>query len=212
MSFIGRTRGLAANSSYQCPRPASLWAQLMVCLTMADVPPWPNFSFNGTTLLCPIITGILLMIFPPAIAGLLDCHYQSGGTLLHHQRRTVPHCHQQRKKDSTAATSALMIELTNQLETLTEMNAILQGQVNARAAVAPATSFARTPAFRGQYDLLDFSKKVDLSVYKEGKTPVLEVDNCFDLKPEKLGPFLRMLAKKATDQGCNVNMQATHSR
>ena len=88
-----------------------------------------------------------------------------------------------------------MIELTTQLAALIEINVTLQGQVNARAAVATATCFAMTPSFRGQYDLLDFSKRVDLSVYKEGKTPILEVDDCFDLKPETLGPFLRMLDK-----------------
>ena len=98
----------------------------------------------------------------------------------------MPHCRQPRKKKSTAATPSVISELTTQLEILAEMNAILQGQVNTRAAVAPATSFARTPAFRGQYDLLDFSKKVDLSIYKEGKTPVLEGDDCFDLKSETL--------------------------
>ena len=81
------------------------------------------------------------------------------------------------------------------------MNVILQGQVNAIAAVAPATSFARTHAFRGQYGLLDFGKKVDLGVYEEGKTNVLEEDDCFDLKSEMIGPFLRMLDKKAIDQG-----------
>ena len=70
-----------------------------------------------------------------------------------------------------------MSELTTQLNFFTGMNAILQGQVNARAAVAPATSFARTPAFRGQYALLDFGKEVDLGVYNEGKTPVLDGDN-----------------------------------
>ena len=67
----------------------------------------------------------------------------------------------------------------------------------------PATSFARAPAFMGQYELLDFSKKVDLRIYEECKTPVLEGDNCFDRKPEMLGPFIRMLDKKATDQGWN---------
>ena len=65
------TRGLAADSNYQCRRPASLCAQLMVYLTMADVPLWPNFAFNGITLLCPIITGLLILIFPLAIAELL---------------------------------------------------------------------------------------------------------------------------------------------
>jgi len=69
--------------------------------------------------------------------------------------------------------------------------------------VAPVTSYARTPALIGQYDLLDFGKEVDPGVYKEGKTPVLEGDNCFDLKPETLGQFLRMLDRKATDQGWN---------
>ena len=44
---------------------------------------------------------------------------------------------------------------------------------------------------------------MDLGVYNEGKTPVLEGDNCFDLKPESLGQFLRMLDRKETDQGWN---------
>ena len=69
--------------------------------------------------------------------------------------------------------------------------------------MATATSFSRTLAFRGQCNLLDFGKKVDLGVYEEGNTPVLEGDDCFDLKPERLGPFLRMLDKKATDQVWN---------
>ena len=82
----GRTLNscLVAGSNHQCPRPASWCAQLMVYLTMTELPPWPNFAFNGITLLCPIITGLLLLIFTPAIAELLGCHYKSGGTLLHH--------------------------------------------------------------------------------------------------------------------------------
>ena len=109
------------------------------------------------------------------------------------------------KKESTAATLAAMSELMTQLtiSQLTISNAILQGQVNARSTVAPATSYARTPAFSGQYDLLDFCKEVDLGVYNEGKIPVLKGDNCFDLKHDMLGPFLRMLDRKATDQGWN---------
>ena len=63
-----------------------------------------------------------------------------------------------------------MSELETQLKI---SNAILQGQVNARAAVAPVTSYARTPAFSGQYDLLDFGKEVDLGAYNEGKAPFL---------------------------------------
>jgi hypothetical protein len=51
--------------------------------------------------------------------------------------------------------------------------------------------------------VLDFISKADLDVYNEGRTPVLEGDNCFDLKPETLGQFLKMLDKKATDQGWN---------
>ena len=44
---------------------------------------------------------------------------------------------------------------------------------------------------------------MDLDVYHEGRTLVLEGDNCFDLKPETLGQFLKMLDRKATDQGWN---------
>ena len=51
--------------------------------------------------------------------------------------------------------------------------------------------------------MLDFISKADLDVYHEGRTPVLNGDNCFDLKPETLGQFLKMLDKKATDQGWN---------
>ena len=51
--------------------------------------------------------------------------------------------------------------------------------------------------------MLDFAREVDLDVYHEGITPVLKGDNRFDLKPETLGHFLRMLDKKATDQGWN---------
>jgi hypothetical protein len=55
----------------------------------------------------------------------------------------------------------------------------------------------------GQTHVLDFNRKVDLDVYYEGRTPVLEGDNCFDLKPETLGQFLKLLDRKATDQGWN---------
>ncbi len=51
--------------------------------------------------------------------------------------------------------------------------------------------------------MLDCKRKVDLDVYHEGRTPVLEGDNCFDLKPETLGKFLKLLDRKATDQGWN---------
>ena len=50
---------------------------------------------------------------------------------------------------------------------------------------------------------MDFERKVDLDVYYEGRTPVLEGDNRFDLKPETLGQFLKLLDRKATDQGWN---------
>jgi hypothetical protein len=93
--------------------------------------------------------------------------------------------------------------MSKMMTQLTISNAILQGQVNARAAVAPATSHARTPAFSGKYDSLDVGKTFDLYIYCEGRAPVIEGDNCFDLKPETLGHFLRMLDKKATDQGWN---------
>ncbi len=63
----------------------------------------------------------------------------------------------------------------------------------------PATIFARTPAFWRQYNSLDIGNKFDLYVYDEGRAPVLKGDNCFELKPETLGQFLRTLDRKATD-------------
>jgi hypothetical protein len=51
--------------------------------------------------------------------------------------------------------------------------------------------------------VLDFYRKEDLDVYYEGITPVLEGDNRFDLKPETLGQFLKLLDRKSTDQGWN---------
>jgi hypothetical protein len=120
------------------------------------------------------------LIFPPAGVKLLGYHSKARGTLLHHQRRTLLHCHHQlRKKESTAATLAAMSELVIQKEStavtlaamselvtqLTISNAILQGQVNTRATVAPATCYASTPAFSGQYDLLDFNKTFDRYIY-----------------------------------------------
>jgi hypothetical protein len=98
--------------------------------------------------------------------------------------------------------------MSKMMTQLTISNAILQGQVNARAEVAPATSHARTPEFSGQYDSLDFGKTFDRYIYYEGRAPVIEGDNCFDLKPETLGDFLRMLDKKATDQGWNYTSSA----
>ncbi len=55
----------------------------------------------------------------------------------------------------------------------------------------------------GQTHVLDFKRKVDLDVYHEGRTPVLEGDRRFDLKPKTLGQFLKLLDRKATDQGWN---------
>ncbi len=55
----------------------------------------------------------------------------------------------------------------------------------------------------GQTHVLDFERKVDLDVYYEGRTPVLEGDNRFDFNPETLGQFLKLLDRKATDQGWN---------
>ena len=99
--------------------------------------------------------------------------------------------------------------MSKMITQLTISNAILQGQVNARAAVAPATSHAGIPAFSGQYDTLDFGKTFDRYIYYEGRAPIiLKGDNCFDLKPETLGHFLRMLDKKATDQGWNNTSSA----
>jgi hypothetical protein len=55
----------------------------------------------------------------------------------------------------------------------------------------------------GQTDLLDFRKKADLSINAKGKSPVFEGDKRFDVKTERLGPFLKRLHKKATNQGWN---------
>ncbi len=55
----------------------------------------------------------------------------------------------------------------------------------------------------GQTNVLDCKRKVDLVIYLEGRTPILEGDNRFDLKPETLGQFLKLLDRKATDQGWN---------
>ncbi len=105
-----------------------------------------------------------------------------------------------------AAAPDPMVDVMNQLATLTAANAALQGQVTNLQPVVPAPApitFARTPALMGQTNLLDFKKKADLSVYAEGKSPVFEGDERFDIKSETLGPFLKRLHKKATDQGWN---------
>ena len=78
-----------------------------------------------------------------------------------------------------------MIELLAQLATLEASNATLQGQVASMQPGAQATqpiTYSRTPAFRGQTDLLNFGEKADLSVYVEGKSPVLEGDERFDVR------------------------------
>ena len=93
-----------------------------------------------------------------------------------------------------------MVDLLTQLATLAAANATLQGHVAGMNPAGPAI-YARTPAFQGQASLLDFGKKADLSIYHEGRTPMLEGDKRFNVKTETLGPFLNMLHKKATDQG-----------
>ena len=105
-----------------------------------------------------------------------------------------------------AAARDPMIELLAQLATLAASNANLQGQValmQPRAQATQPTTYARTPTFRGQTDLLNFRKKADLSFYVEGKSPVLEGDERFDIKTETLRQFLDKLYKKATNQGWN---------
>ena len=80
-----------------------------------------------------------------------------------------------------------MIELLTQLTALAASNAALQGQVatlQSRAPVPASASYARTPAFMGQTDLLNFRKKADLSIYVEGKCPVFEGNEQFDVKTE----------------------------
>ena len=72
-----------------------------------------------------------------------------------------------------------MVNLLAQMAALTAANAAPQGQVvSLQPGVTAPTSatYARTPAFMGQSDLLDFSKKVDLSVYAEGKSPIFKGD------------------------------------
>ena len=103
-----------------------------------------------------------------------------------------------------AAAGDPMIQLLAQLATLAESNATLQGLValmQPGARATQPTTYASTPAFRGQTDLLNFSKKADLSVYEEGKSPVLEGDERFDVKTEMLRQFLKKLYKKVTNQG-----------
>ena len=99
-----------------------------------------------------------------------------------------------------------MVELMAQLAALSASNAALLSQVALLqpGAQAPApTSFARTPAFTGQTDLLDFRKKADLSVYAEGKSQMFKGGELFDVKMETLRHLLKRLHKKATDQGLN---------
>ena len=105
-----------------------------------------------------------------------------------------------------AAAGNPMIELLAQLATLAASNATLQGQVASMQPGAQATqptTYTRTPDFRGQTDLLNFGKKADLSVYVEGKSPVLEGDERFVVKTETLRQFQKKLCKKVTDQGWN---------
>ena len=112
-----------------------------------------------------------------------------------------------------AAAGDPMVELLTQLTALAALNATLQGQVASLqpgAQVRSPTSYARTPAFMGQTDLLNFRKKADLSVYAKGKSPVFEGDKRFDVKTETLGPFLKRLHKKATDQGERCQQPATN--
>ena len=99
-----------------------------------------------------------------------------------------------------------MVELLAQMAALTAENAALQGQVaNLQPGItAPTlTIYARTPALMGQSDLLDFRKKADLNVYTEGKSPIIEGDERFDVKTETLGPFLKKLHMKVTNKGWN---------
>ena len=93
--------------------------------------------------------------------------------------------HQSRTNSSSTGDS--MVNLLAQVATLAAANAAPQCQV----------------ACEGQSHVLDCKRKVDLDIYLEGRTPVLEGDNRFDLKPETLGQFLELLDRKATDLGWN---------
>ena len=87
-----------------------------------------------------------------------------------------------------------MVDLLAQMADLT---AALQPVV-----IAPtAATYARTPALMGQSNLLDFRNKVNLSVYAEGKSPIFEGEEQFDIKTETLGPFIKKLHMKATNKG-----------
>ena len=69
-----------------------------------------------------------------------------------------------------AAAGDPMIELLAQLATLATSNATLQGQVASMQPGAQATQptiYDRTPAFRGQTELLNFGKKANLSISME---------------------------------------------
>jgi hypothetical protein len=93
-----------------------------------------------------------------------------------------------------AAVGDPIAALVAQVAALTAANAELQ---------PTAAIYARTPALMGQSDLLDFRKKADMNVYTEGKSPILEGDERFDVKTETLGPFLKKLHMKATNKGLN---------
>jgi hypothetical protein len=112
---------------------------------------------------------------------------------------------------STANTAAgerpsMIIDPFAQLATLVVATATLQDQVagmHPRTPAAPTTSFVRTPALRGKTDLLNFVKTADRNVYKDGMSPVLSRDDCFDATAKQLMPFINALNKRATDMGCN---------
>ena len=79
-----------------------------------------------------------------------------------------------------AAAGDPMVELLFQMATLAASNVAIQGQVatlQSGAQAAASTSFARTPAFMGQTDLLDFRKKADLSVYAKARARGLRETN-----------------------------------
>jgi hypothetical protein len=98
----------------------------------------------------------------------------------------------------------MTIDLFAQLATFAAATATLQGQVagmHPRTPAAPTTSFARTPALRGNTNLLDFGKTTDRNVYEDSRSPVLSRDDCFDATAKQLMPFINALNKRATDMG-----------
>ena len=105
-----------------------------------------------------------------------------------------------------AAAPDPMVDVMNQLATLTAANAALQGQVTNLQPVVPAPApitCARTPALRDKTNLLDYGNTEDRNIYEDGRSSVLSRDKLFDATAEQLMPFINALNRRATEMGWN---------